>query len=114
MGMAGISLTTEQVAQGITLVATKAYRTPLIDQMIDQNDKPFIMGVYNLDPDPAKQGETLEGPTSLFDCETMQEWGMEEMVEVPPNLPAGQRPAPEVKVLSVLAVPAGSAAPAAS
>ncbi|MFN4212997.1 MAG: hypothetical protein ACK4FL_03510, partial [Microgenomates group bacterium] len=55
MKMAGIEVTGEEVAQGITY-----------QQLKDKDGKPFIVAVYNLDPNPSKQGETLEGPIPLM------------------------------------------------
>jgi endo-1,4-beta-xylanase len=57
----GIDVSAEQIAQGITYVSTKADGAPLIDK----DGNPFVVAVYNLDPDPTKQGETLEGPIPL-------------------------------------------------
>ena len=55
---AGIELSPEQIAQGITYISTKEDGTPLVDK----DGNPFVVAVYNLDPDPTKQRETLEGP----------------------------------------------------
>jgi hypothetical protein len=55
MQMAGIEVTEEQVAQGINFQELK-----------DKNGKLFIVAVYNLNPDPKKTDETLEGPIPLL------------------------------------------------
>lgn len=65
MQMAGIEVTGEQVSAGITFTSTKADGTLLVDQ----NGKPFVVATYNLDPDPNKKGEILEGPVPLFIAE---------------------------------------------
>ena len=43
---AGIDVSPEQIAQGITFVSTKEDGTPLVDK----NGNPYIVAVYNLDP----------------------------------------------------------------
>jgi len=53
MKMAGIEITGEQVAQGITYEALK-------------DGNPFVVAVYNLDPDPNQTGELLEGRIPLL------------------------------------------------
>ncbi|MGB9753479.1 endo-1,4-beta-xylanase [Roseiflexus castenholzii] len=55
MRMAGIEITAEQVVQGIRFQALK-----------DINGKLFVAGVFDLDPNPQKQGEALEGPVPLL------------------------------------------------
>ncbi len=62
MQMAGIEVTTEEVAERIAFIDRKADGSPLVDK----NGNQFVVGVYNLDPDPTKTGETLEGPIPLF------------------------------------------------
>jgi len=51
MRMAGIEITGSQVVQGITFQELK-----------DKNKNPFVVAIYNFDPDPTQTGETLEGP----------------------------------------------------
>lgn len=55
MELAGIEVTGEQVAQGLTY-----------QQLKDRNGNPFIVAIYNLNPDPSKTGETLEDPIPLL------------------------------------------------
>ncbi len=55
MKMAGISVTGEQVIQGLTY-----------QQLQDKDGNLFIVATFNLDPDPSKKGETLEGPIPLM------------------------------------------------
>lgn len=62
MKMGGIEATEKEVAGKITYIDKKSDGTPLVDQ----NGKPFIVGVYNLDPDPLKKGETHEGSIPLI------------------------------------------------
>ncbi len=62
MRMAGREVTAEEVAEKIAFIDRKANGSPLVDK----NGNQFVVGVYNLDPDPTKTGETLEGPISLL------------------------------------------------
>ena len=55
MKMAGIEITAEQVASGMRFQTLK-----------DINGELFVVGVIDLDPNPQKQGETLEGPIPLL------------------------------------------------
>lgn len=55
MRMAGIELTGEQVAQGLEYDAVRG-----------RSGEEFVVGLYHLDPDAARQGETLEGPVPLL------------------------------------------------
>jgi GH35 family endo-1,4-beta-xylanase len=55
MRTAGIEITAEQVAEGITLQTSK-----------DGNGKPFVVGVYYLDPISSQQNELLEGYIPLL------------------------------------------------
>jgi hypothetical protein len=55
MEMAGIEITAEQVASGMRFQTLK-----------DINGELFVVGAFDLDPDPQKQGETLEGPIPLL------------------------------------------------
>jgi endo-1,4-beta-xylanase len=66
MKMAGIDVSAEQIAQGITYVSTKADGAPLIDK----DGNPFVVAVYNLDPSlfPEKYRE-LAGPIPLMIAE---------------------------------------------
>jgi hypothetical protein len=57
MKMAGIEVSPEQIAQEITFVSTKEDGTPLVDK----DGNPYVVAVYNFDPDPSQIGETLEG-----------------------------------------------------
>ncbi|MFZ5808188.1 MAG: endo-1,4-beta-xylanase [Chloroflexota bacterium] len=59
---AGIEVSPEQIASGITFVSTKEDGTSLVDK----DGNPFVVAVYNLDPDPNTTGETLEGKTTLM------------------------------------------------
>ncbi|WP_448543784.1 endo-1,4-beta-xylanase [Roseiflexus sp.] len=63
---AGIELSAEQIAQGITYVSTKADGTPLVDK----DGNPFVVAVFNLDPSlfPA-QYRDLAGPIPLMIAE---------------------------------------------
>ena len=54
MKMAGIEITAEQVASGMRFQTLK-----------DINGELFVVGVFDLDPNPQKQGETLEGSIPL-------------------------------------------------
>jgi len=55
MNMAEISIAAEQVASNLEFVeGTGATGTP------------YVLGVYNFDPDPEVSGEVLEGPVPLF------------------------------------------------
>lgn len=58
MKEAEIEITTEQVASTIDYQVLN-----------DKDGKPFIIGSYNLDPNPNQTGETLEGPVPLFIAE---------------------------------------------
>jgi len=55
MNMGGINLTPEQVANRITYEEHK-----------DKDGNLFAVGIYNLDSDPSKTGEILEGSIPLF------------------------------------------------
>ena len=60
---AGIELSPEQIAQGITYVSTKEDRTPLVDK----DGNPFVVVVYNLDPSQLPpQYQDLAGPIPLM------------------------------------------------
>ena len=60
---AGIELSPEQIAQGITYISTKEDGTPLVDK----DGNPFVVAVYNLDPSlfPEKY-RALAGPVPLM------------------------------------------------
>jgi len=71
---AGIEVSSEQIASGITFVSTKDDGTPLVDQ----DGNPYVVAVYNLDPDPTKISETLEGPIPIMIAEKGEKgWGWE-------------------------------------
>ncbi len=55
MSMAGIEISPENVIQQITY-----------QKLTQANGKPYIVGLYNLDPDSSKTGETLEGEIPLL------------------------------------------------
>jgi len=60
---AGIELSPEQIAQGITYVSTKEDGTPLVDK----NGNPFVVAVYNLDPSLfPEEYRDLAGPVPLM------------------------------------------------
>ena len=60
---AGIELSPEQIAQGITYVSTKEDGTPLVDK----DGNPFVVAVYNLDPSLfPEQYRSLAGPIPLM------------------------------------------------
>jgi len=60
---AGIELSPEQIAQGITYVSTKEDGTPLVDK----DGNPFVVAVYNLDPSLfPKKYRDLAGPVPLM------------------------------------------------
>jgi len=67
MRMAGIEITAERVASGMRFQTLK-----------DINGELFVVGAFDLDPDPQKQGETLEGSIPLFvaqmDGENLWNW----------------------------------------
>lgn len=55
MKMAGFEVTAEQVSGEIKFQELK-----------DKSGNPFVVGIYNLDPDPSQQSETLEKPVPLI------------------------------------------------
>ena len=60
---AGIKLSPEQIAQGITYVSTKEDGTPLVDK----DGNPFVVAVYNLDSSLfPKKYRDLAGPVPLM------------------------------------------------
>jgi len=73
---AGIKLSPEQIAQGITYVSTKKDGTPLVDK----DGNPFVVAVYNLDPSLfPKKYRSLAGPIPLMIAERGEngEWRCE-------------------------------------
>jgi len=63
---AGIELSPEQIAQGITYISTKEDGTPLVDK----DGNPFVVAVYNLDPSLfPEQYRSLAGPIPLMIAE---------------------------------------------
>lgn len=55
MNMAGIKVSPEKIIQQITY-----------QELTRANGKPYVVAVYNLDPDSSKTGETLEGEVPLL------------------------------------------------
>ncbi|HNS08019.1 MAG TPA: endo-1,4-beta-xylanase [Anaerolineaceae bacterium] len=62
MNQAGIDITPEQVAQGLTFSVKEANESLLPDHEMN----PIVIATYQLDPDPFREGETLEGDIPLF------------------------------------------------
>jgi len=58
MRMVGIEVMGEQIVQGINFQELK-----------DKDGRPFVIAAYNLNPDPNKTGEPLEGPIPLLIAE---------------------------------------------
>ena len=65
MSSAGIEVMADQVNQGL-----------IIQELKDKDGNPFLVATYNLDPDPTKQGETLEGliPFAIAPKNNNGEW----------------------------------------
>ena len=80
MQMAGIEVTKEQVLEA--LQDPKNYQT-----LKDKDGNPFLVATYNLDPDPTKTGETLEGPIPLMIAQKneKEEWGWDDYSSILKN-----------------------------
>jgi len=79
---AGINLTPEEIAQGITYVSTKEDGTPLVDK----DGNPFVVAVYNLDPSLfPKEYQDLAGPIPLMIAKRGEN-GWEWSIKVIPTL----------------------------
>ncbi|MCX6028412.1 MAG: endo-1,4-beta-xylanase [Chloroflexi bacterium] len=63
MQMAGIEITAEQVAEGITFREVKG-----------KEGEAIAVAIYNLDPNPLTQGETLEGSIPFMIAKKNTEW----------------------------------------
>jgi len=77
---AGIELSPEQIAQGITYVSTKEDGTPLVDK----DGNPFVVAVYNLDPSLfPEQYRDLAGPIPLMIAKGGEngKWRWENIIE---------------------------------
>jgi len=77
---AGIELSPEQIAQGITYISTKEDGTPLVDK----DGNPFVVAVYNLDPSLfPPQYRDLAGPVPLMIAKKGEngEWRWKKLVE---------------------------------
>jgi endo-1,4-beta-xylanase len=77
---AGIEVSAEQIAQGITFVSTKEDGTPLVDK----DGNPYVVAVYNLDPSlfPEKYRDLAE-PIPLMIAEKGEngEWRWKNIIE---------------------------------
>jgi len=77
---AGIELSPEQIAQGITYVSTKEDGTPLVDK----DGNPFVVAVYNLDPSLfPEEYRDLAGPIPLMIAKGGEngKWRWENIIE---------------------------------
>ena len=71
MRMTGIEVTPEEVLQGLTY-----------QELEDKDGNPFVVAYFNLNPDPKRKGEALEGPIPLLIATKSEagEWQWQKMV----------------------------------